>query len=656
MPNRYLLLLLPLALLLGACTGLAGEPEIIATLGPPPTQANTMPDTQQSGSTIQTVSFAGNLPNVANGAAIYAENCTQCHAPNGNGQGELVQSGQVPQMPSFLDADYVRGVLPVDYFDIITNGNLQNLMPPWANALSVQERWDVAMYVYTLHYDDAQLALGEQIYERECAECHGAAGMGDGPEMQDTGREANDFTSLQASGYVDDDAWYVSVAEGVGEVMPAYADTLSEAEMRAVVAYSRTLGVNESAEAREGIAAPLEPAATAQPVPDTFSISGTVSNGTRDGSVPFDLPIELRFGGHDSGIQRVATTIQPDGSFGFGNIPYIEGSAYVAFTQYDGVIFPGDSLLAPQMLEAADGDYEITIYERTEDVFALTISDVQMGISPFTMDAPVVADDGSTIEGGLGDGLLVQQSFQINNTSDRAFLTDLGSGSAVSLPLQLPPGAVILNDPDNPRYIIAQQQQTIIDTRPIYPGDDHLIDVAFFLPYTNGAVLDQPLTAPLAGDITIRIAPRQLTLSGGGLTQTPDQAPEVNRYTASLQLNRDESIKFNIEGDITAFHRTENNRGLVTSDNLIPVLALFGLLLVVMVGLLFFWMRRDANNAQSEARKLAHRIGELDDMHADGQIDAESYQQERARLKQQLAALLAKQPNATTPDATDTRP
>src|SRR5687768_7441266 len=105
---------------MAACSNLAGEVEIVATITP--TIINQPPA----------------MPDVLNGRRIFAENCTQCHGELGDGGGALVQSGEVPRMPSFLEAAHVREQTPAFYYDMITNGNLANLMPPWADALTEQ--------------------------------------------------------------------------------------------------------------------------------------------------------------------------------------------------------------------------------------------------------------------------------------------------------------------------------------------------------------------------------------------------------------------------------------------------------------------------------------------------------------------------------------
>src|SRR5690606_38845473 len=105
-------------LLLTACGGLAGNPEIVATL-PPPTQA------------IRDEGFPQPPPDLANGARIYAENCTRCHGVDGSGSGELVLAGEVGDPGSFLDPANVREYTPREWFDIITHGRIEQLMPPW---------------------------------------------------------------------------------------------------------------------------------------------------------------------------------------------------------------------------------------------------------------------------------------------------------------------------------------------------------------------------------------------------------------------------------------------------------------------------------------------------------------------------------------------
>ncbi|MBL8156392.1 MAG: c-type cytochrome [Anaerolineae bacterium] len=128
--------LLLAGIMLAGCQGLAGEPVVVSTLPPRPTIA---PVVEPQGS-----------PDLVLGARIYAENCTRCHGLTGKGDGEFVLSGQVTGVADLTNPQTVAGKTPADYFNIITNGNLEKLMPPWGEELTEAERWAVTYYVYSL--------------------------------------------------------------------------------------------------------------------------------------------------------------------------------------------------------------------------------------------------------------------------------------------------------------------------------------------------------------------------------------------------------------------------------------------------------------------------------------------------------------------------
>jgi hypothetical protein len=87
---------------------------------------------------------------IVSGEQIYVEHCTRCHGETGHGDGELVTSGQVTKPADFTDPQTTVNVQPEDWYNIITNGNLEKLMPPWKDSLTDDERWAVTMYVYNL--------------------------------------------------------------------------------------------------------------------------------------------------------------------------------------------------------------------------------------------------------------------------------------------------------------------------------------------------------------------------------------------------------------------------------------------------------------------------------------------------------------------------
>ncbi|MEL6310157.1 MAG: c-type cytochrome, partial [Chloroflexota bacterium] len=83
--TRVSLLAAVLSLALVACGDLAGQPEIVAEL---PTDAPMGADNQQDEGVPDIpdplpLELPPAMPDVANGAAIFAQNCTSCHGENG---------------------------------------------------------------------------------------------------------------------------------------------------------------------------------------------------------------------------------------------------------------------------------------------------------------------------------------------------------------------------------------------------------------------------------------------------------------------------------------------------------------------------------------------------------------------------------------------
>lgn len=236
-----------LGLSAAACTGLGGEPAVVATLPPVSLALTTPPNTDRG--------VPAAPPDLARGAQIFAERCTACHGVDGRGDGPVVQANPGMQPGNFRDPTAARGQTPHEWFSTITNGRIDLMMPPWINALTEQERWDVALYTYTMHYDPEALWLGSRIYQ-DCAECHGDLGRGDGPEAANLAADVKDLTNQSAMVTLSDESIFRMVTQGFEDVMPSYAE-LSEDERWAVVSYARTLSL-QGVEQFEAQPAPVE--------------------------------------------------------------------------------------------------------------------------------------------------------------------------------------------------------------------------------------------------------------------------------------------------------------------------------------------------------------------------------------------------------------
>jgi len=89
---------------------------------------------------------------VNRGKLIFSVTCTQCHGPNGEGNGVI--AGALLFAPRNLTLDTVQSKPDGSLFLTITNGipgtNGQIHMPALNENLSVRDRWDVVNFIRTL--------------------------------------------------------------------------------------------------------------------------------------------------------------------------------------------------------------------------------------------------------------------------------------------------------------------------------------------------------------------------------------------------------------------------------------------------------------------------------------------------------------------------
>jgi cytochrome c oxidase cbb3-type subunit 3 len=223
-PTRHRLLVsLGLLLVLGACAGprsLPVGPTPIPTLIPATELAGPFGPPTAPAFTI--LSYPARPPSAAIGQPLYEANCARCHGPDGK--------GVVPGARDFTDLDFMRGETPASFYATVTDGRGE--MPDFKDTLTSDQRWDAVFYVWRFSTSAETLALGQGIFETNCAVCHGADGTG-------AVLGAADFTDLR---FVDSEAprdFYLTVTQGKGS-MPAWQGRLSQDERWAVIDYLRT--------------------------------------------------------------------------------------------------------------------------------------------------------------------------------------------------------------------------------------------------------------------------------------------------------------------------------------------------------------------------------------------------------------------------------
>lgn len=577
--SRATPLFLVLILLLCACGGLGGEPDIVSTFAPAPAAGN--------------ASISENWqPDIANGGRIFAESCTDCHGISGDGEGDLVLSGSVSAPVDMTDRAVTRTKSPLNWFTIISEGKIENLMPPWQNALSEKERWDVTMYAYALAYADDLLAAGAQLWQERCSACELPSAIPPLYSDQDYGQALN---------------------------RDSFAGALAGEEIDAVVAWARMQTLRGAGE-RSPI---LEPA------PSLGDISGRVQHGSAGGLVPPNTLVQLQFGSPEIGFSLAETSLDADGSFVFADIPLTSGISYVIGVIYNGRVF---SRLLPE------GAYSqtITVYDLTNDPSVISVAAIDLYLNPVQLEPQ-------------GTGLHITQIVRYRNQSDRIFTSGRGfeDGREASLLLQFPAGAKIMSDDAAGRFVLVEDLErlpdSLVDTLPVAPGDAHEIIVEYFLPYGDGLAFEQAFSNRVAGDITVML-PQTLSIAGGALVESPGgEADTVKRYAGRLDQDRDPRLRFEIAGD--PFATSSDDAGLLTGDSLLAaLLALIAAAIALPAG--FALWRRRAPHRSGSIDKLAKQIAQLDDEHDRGQINHDLYHHRRRQLKDQLAELMSQQRDA----------
>lgn len=158
----------------------------------------------------------------------------------------------MPGARDFTDVDFVRGESPATFFGTVSEGRGE--MPPFKDKLSPDDRWNVVFYVWRFSTSSQTLATGKQVYDTNCAACHGPKGSG-------VVLGAADFTSMElmASGAPRD--FYQIVTQGKGS-MPSWQGRLSQDDRWAVIDFVRTFTYDPALAGEAATMSATEAAAT----------------------------------------------------------------------------------------------------------------------------------------------------------------------------------------------------------------------------------------------------------------------------------------------------------------------------------------------------------------------------------------------------------
>jgi mono/diheme cytochrome c family protein len=636
-----LFILVLVIFILSGCVSLAED------ITPPPGyQAPTAP---QSTPTIEAPVYPILSPDPVRGEPIYSEKCAPCHGETGLGNGPDAGMLSNPVAP-LGDADLARMATPADWYLMVTNGNLQNFMPPFA-SLSVPERWDVIAHAFMLSTTPEEIARGQELYRENCVACHGLGGEGDGPDAGSLSASPVDFTDQAFMGTRSATDLFQSITDGLGE-MHSYA-LLSEDDRWAITAFLRTLSFEEAnpQESQEGglLATPVGEAETEVSLdkeeessetpdevkPDTMTGTVTIEVVSVSGNpLPDDLEVNLYGYENMAEVYSRTLTISEDDTAIAVDVPMQSGQYIFATTDHEGVMYGSD--IATVDSEMSSIQLTIPYYEPTKDLSVLKAERLHIFFE--------FVDE---------DTIQVYVLYIFSNTSDKVLAADNASDPV--LVFNLPEGAANLQRETGMEFQDVDLPNGF-GLLTVYPSSEqYQILYSFDMPYEKNSV-DVDLPIGLDTSAVIVMIPE------GGPQVESDRLVDAgmrdiegvsySMYNGS-NLSAGDSLSMAVSGKPNFQAITGENIASGDTSGLVIGLAAFGVMLVGSG--VYLWMRNRSKEDDLELLEdgytddlpdiedpddLMDAIITLDDLFQAGEIPEEAYLTRRAELKRKLQELI----------------
>jgi mono/diheme cytochrome c family protein len=615
-----------LALLLSACNFTLAEDITPPPDYVPPTPAPTLGPL-----------YPVQVPNIENGAAIYAEKCAPCHGETGLGDGEQgIQLGVT--VPAFGLSEVARPASLAQWYTVVTQGNMERFMPPFA-SLSDQERWDVVAYAMTLHTSPEDIEKGKELFETNCSNC------------------STDFFKDQSKMAALSEVELARIIkQGNEEVLP-FGSTLREDEVWAVAMYLRTLaydttpvvsapastatpevatvaGTAVTADAGTPISseqAATTGEATSMAQAGVGTISGSVENKT-GADLPPDLKVTLRGYEHgadpSTGPKEVLTLegrLNEENTFVFENVELPLNRIFVAELTFDGMDLQSDFAIVKE------GDTSlrlppIKLYPKTEDTSALVIDEARIFFEYGT------------------DSVQVFNVYSFRNPSDEMVVVKPNEKGEIPF-IKSPEGSSGVG------YEPMQDSERFLQTEngfAVPPSEKPYGLIAFAsLPKARDLEFSQEFVLPI-NSVTVFL-PEGVTVENTRMTDLGIQTIQDFNFQIYELTNVDagDTVAFTVSGMPTEA-ATASTPEAGSKSNLLIGAGVLGLVLILVGGWLYLRDRtrvegngaEDTDNNFESAEDVMDAIIALDDLHRAKKISEDVYQKRRTELKEILKEML----------------
>jgi mono/diheme cytochrome c family protein len=563
-------------------------------------------------------------PDPNNGAIIYAENCLPCHGENGMGDGPdaaLIENS----VPALGNIALSRTASPLQWYTIVTEGNLPAFMPPF-NSLSDQERWNVVAYLFTLSAPLEVVQQGQHLFIENCAECHG----------EDGSEGVVDLTDLVFMSQLPSQQILTAISAG-HELMPSF-EAMEESKQWAITSFLRqasfvpytpqiemelAVGTVQTSEDKDLSILDVENE------PGFTSAAVTVINNS-DESLPTDLEVVLR--GYDDMAAAYTQTLTLLAGYAvqFENVPLKIGRMYFATIEHKNAAY-GSNVIS---IEGEDSSLslEIPYYAPTTDLAVLNVDRIHLFID-FV--------DEATLE--------IFQLYIFSNPSNQVLVPRESGGTVVDF--VIPATASNLYVEDNMRMAYRKTEDGFGITN-IYPDvDPYQAVFSYQVPY-DGKKTDLAVPIAMDANALILLAPadgfkvNSNQLQSAGTRQF--EGVSYNMFTGG-GMPTETSLNLTLSG----MPKTRTNFLASTEDTVVNLaIGIGGFGIALLAAGIFLWRRNHAeevgfSNGEDEAtisgksaEDLMDAIIALDDQFRSGSLPEEAYQRRRAELKERLRGIV----------------
>ncbi len=575
-------------------------------------------------------------PDPSAGASIYAEKCAPCHGTSGLGNG--VKAKDLPNPVTAIGSpEIARNSTPGQWFKIVTQGNLERFMPPFA-SLTDRQRWDVIAYTYRLSNTDQSNANSQAIYAENCAQCHGDRGEGDGPLADNL--KMPDFTRQEYMASRSEADFFAAISEGISPNMAAFADKLSEEERWDMSGYIRSLSfavalATENQKTpdpdQEPVIAQISPVSATEPSQAASSnglVTGIIMNAS-GGAIPEGSEVMLHAFDQMELVYTATTNILADGTYAFDGIELEPGRSFLSTVNYDGAVYSSEFVTG----DAANNKIElpIQVYDTTDDASVLTVDRLHFFFEFI---------DEKTVR--------VIELYVISNPTKLTVRARVVGQPVLTFSLPAQASNIEFEDGElGGRYL--KTENGFGDTVPVRPGaGEYQVLVAYQMPYDKKLELSRPMSMETKA-VVILVPEESIKVKGEGIEDAGSRDVQGTQYHmySGKSLPKGSELSLTVTGRPTGAGPAVS---VTSNSNLIVGLGALGIVLI----LAGVWLYRrnnpgeePENDASDEviaenesAESVMDAILALDDLFQEGQLPEEAYLQRRGELKARLKKLM----------------